>query len=390
MTAVQGRDYGAIHEMLSVQHKTVAVPDIATTRNNNNDPMMLLRVLCVALAPGDVRVLSGDTRELQGPDQFPYIPGGDVCGIVVALSSSSTSSSSTSKLLPPFQVGDRVVARFTEKPMGALAEYAVVSTVVADRVPDHVTSVDAAALIGASPAVDLVMRSARIRPGERVLVYGAGGGMGAHLCQLLRIVQPTCYVVGVGSTTTTARLRRPPIQCHDAVDYTTTDVFSWSSYETITTEPFDTMIDLAGGGYQRLEQWAQQQQQQNNTTKNERCIVKPASQGGRFLTTVPPHGATYQVHSIWDALQIFLFSTIYKAIYSRLVTRRTLPKYTFCMAIRNDRTPATKMMEYAAAGQLTAVVEGPFPFTTERVRQAFALQESRHAHGKVVIRVADD
>ena len=31
---------------------------------------------------------------------------------------------------------------------------------------------------------------------------------------------------------------------------------------------------------------------------------------------------------------------------------------------------------------------GPFPFTTEGVRAAFRLQESRHIHGKVVIETA--
>ena len=51
------------------------------------------------------------------------------------------------------------------------------------------------------------------------------------------------------------------------------------------------------------------------------------------------------------------------------------------------RIAATKVMEYAASGMLTAVVECPFPFTTDTVRKAFRLQESRLAHGKVVIRV---
>ena len=32
---------------------------------------------------------------------------------------------------------------------------------------------------------------------------------------------------------------------------------------------------------------------------------------------------------------------------------------------------------------------GPFPFTTEGIRDAFHLQASRHAKGKVVIKVSD-
>ena len=64
-----------------------------------------------------------------------------------------------------------------------------------------------------------------------------------------------------------------------------------------------------------------------------------------------------------------------------------LPGYSFAMALRDKCTPATKVMEYAASGMLTAVVECPFPFTTNAVKKAFRLLESRHDHGKVVIRV---
>lgn len=35
-------------------------------------------------------------------------------------------------------------------------------------------------------------------------------------------------------------------------------------------------------------------------------------------------------------------------------------------------------------------MEGPFPFTTEGIRKAFRLQESRYAHGKAVICVVED
>lgn len=364
MKAVQGRDYGDIDEMLSVVNDVLTPPRVCDVPDHKH--RMLIQVLTVALAPGDCRVLSGLTRELQGPPSFPYIPGGDCCGIVLDLPEPDP------KHPLPFQVGDRVVARFTEKPMGALSEYAIVSTVVADKVPDSVSSVDAAALIGASPVVDLIRP---IVSGERVLVLGASGGIGAHFCQLLRM-KGVSYVAGVSQNT--ERLLRKPIQCDDAIDYTTTDVFSLEKYQQ---EKFDTIYDFAGGGYQRLEECAQ---------RNEPLIVQPASMGGRFITTVPLHGPTYEVHSIWAALQIFLFPSLWKAITSRTWTRSKLPKYSLTMAISEERTPATKIMEYAQNGSLTAVVDqrGPFPFTTEGIRQAFRLQESRHAHGKVVIQVA--
>jgi hypothetical protein len=42
-----------------------------------------------------------------------------------------------------------------------------------------------------------------------------------------------------------------------------------------------------------------------------------------------------------------------------------------------------------ARGQLQAVVDGPYPMTTDGVRAAFRVLQSRHGHGKVVITVAD-
>jgi NADPH:quinone reductase-like Zn-dependent oxidoreductase len=51
----------------------------------------------------------------------------------------------------------------------------------------------------------------------------------------------------------------------------------------------------------------------------------------------------------------------------------------------------TRTMDLARKGTLKPVMnpKGPFPFTTEGVRDAFHVQESRHTQGKVVVHVAD-
>lgn len=81
-----------------------------------------------------------------------------------------------------YNVGDRVAARFTEGPRGALGEYAIIGTGMTDKVPDNVSSEEAAAL--ASSATIALAFSKRISAKERVLVVGAGagGGVGSHLC----------------------------------------------------------------------------------------------------------------------------------------------------------------------------------------------------------------
>ena len=60
------------------------------------------------------------------------------------------------------------------------------------------------------------------------------------------------------------------------------------------------------------------------------------------------------------------------------------------MSLPKERDVMTRTMELASNGTLKAVIDpkGPFPFTTDGVREAFRLQETRHAHGKVVVQVS--
>jgi NADPH:quinone reductase-like Zn-dependent oxidoreductase len=366
MRAAQGKDYGPIDEMISVGGG-VKVPHLSDLPEKKRAKFMVLKIHAVSLAPGDCRVLSGLTKELQGPPSFPYIPGGDCCGIVVELPENAEA------LNIPFRVGDRVAARFAvEGPRGALGEYALVSSLVADKAPQDLSSVGAAALASASPAVLL---ADRIQNGERVLVLGAGGGVGSHLCQLLRS-NGASYIVGVSSNP--QRLLESPISCDKAIDYTKQDPFSVEEFQK---DPFDVVFDLASGGWPRLLQ---------NIERGVPLIVKPASLGGRYITTTPdnPH---FEIHSTWAALQVFLFPTLWRALVSRSWSRSKLPSYTYALELPTDRPVMTRTMELARQGTLKPVMDpsGPFPFTADGVRAAFSTQKSRHPQGKVVVHVSD-
>ena len=366
MRAAQGKDYGPIAEMISVEDG-VNVPHLSDLPEKKRAKFMVLKIHAVSLAPGDCRVLSGLTRELQGPPSFPYIPGGDCCGIVVELPENAE------ELNIPFRVGDRVAARFAvEGPRGALGEHALVSSLVADKVPKDLSSEGAAALASASPAVLL---ADRIQNGERVLVLGAGGGVGSHLCQLLRS-NGASYIVGVSSKP--QRLLELPICCDKAIDYTKQDPFSVEEFQK---DPFDVVFDLASGGWPHLLQ---------SLEGDVPSIVKPASLGGRYITTTPdnPH---FEIHSTWAALQVFLFPTLWRALVSRTWSRSKLPSYTYALELPTDRPVMTRTMELARQGTLKPVMDpsGPFPFTTDGVRAAFSTQKSRHPQGKVVVHVSD-
>jgi len=361
MKAIHASDYGSIQNLQLVED----VP-IPTTKDIPKGKI-LIKTHSVSLAPGDVRILSGKTKELQGPPSLPYIPGGDCSGSIINMGNESPEKLG-------YNVGDRVAARFVDGPGGALAEYALISTAMCDKVPDGVSSAEAAAL--ASSATIALCLSKRIKENERVLVLGAGGGVGSHLCQLLRL-RNVSFVAGVSSNPD--RLLKE-LRCDQAIDYNKQDPLTVEEWKE---NPFDVIIDLASGSWTKL---------MTLRDNGEKLIIKSASEGGRFLTTSLDE-PWYELHSILPALKKFLFVPLYRAMYSRVFWNRSkMPAFTFAFSLDSDREIMKETMRLAKDGDLKACIDdkGPFAFTTNDIRKAFELQESRHVKGKVVIDISEE
>ena len=112
MKTCQGRGYGAPQDMLTVE-SNVKIPSLVDIPPKERKDWAIIKVHAVALAPGDCRVLSGKTSPLQGPRSFPYVPGGDVCGVITELDEDAPADL-------PFKNGDRVCAMFHGAPAGPL------------------------------------------------------------------------------------------------------------------------------------------------------------------------------------------------------------------------------------------------------------------------------
>ncbi|WP_305091752.1 NADPH:quinone reductase [Prescottella sp. R16] len=135
---------------------------------------VLVRTDVTAVDHVDLFVRSG-TYRTRTP--FPFVIGRDLVG-TVAVAGQGVGS---------VTVGDRVWTNSLghDGRQGAFAEYAVVA---ADRIyplPDAVTAEDAVAVAhtGATAWLGLV-REGAVRPGETVVVGGAGGGVGSAAVQL--------------------------------------------------------------------------------------------------------------------------------------------------------------------------------------------------------------
>jgi len=365
--AVQGKELGDIDEMLTVEDD-VQMPNLDDLPLKKRKKSMIIKTRAVALACGDCRVLSGKTRKFQGPPSFPYIPGGDCSGVVWKIPDEVSNDPEY-----PFKVGDRVAARFVDGPRGALAEYSIIDITVCEKIPDNLSFEEGAILASVSPATVL---AERIQKGERVLIMGAGGGVGSHACQIMR-KQGASYIVG--SSLTPDRLLQEPLSYNEAINYSEKDPFSIQKFKD---EPFDVVVDLAGGSWLRLIE---------DLNNEDVSIVKPASQGGRYLTLTPDE-AIFEAESLMGILKPFLFIPLWRALKSRLWGRRKLPKYSFAHSLEFERSHLTRTINMAEDGTLKAVMDsrGPFAFSTEEVRKAFRLQETRHIHGKVVVQVQKD
>lgn len=314
---------------------------------------MLIRVQACSLAPGDVRTMSGLTKFVQMPKSgFPYIPGGDVVGIVEEADPECSR----------FNVGDCVVARFHDAPSGGLAEYCIVKTSLAAIKPAGLSTVEAAAL-PASVIVAAAVVQKWVRAGDRVLVLGATGGVGSHAVQLLKnrgasFVAATAQKVNRLDSTHVDRM----------VDYTKEN---WWEIPEFKASQFDLILDFAAFP----NSWA--------TCSS---VLKTGWQGGRFITTAgdTPNFSVLGVCGVCALISKLFGRTCWTSC------AKFVPKYCWFVGGLADPISEeiwTMVFKAIEEKQLKVCIDplGPFPFTEEGVRQAFHLQASRHAHGKVVI-----
>lgn len=134
---------------------------------------VLLRVRACGLNFADTLMVQGKYQEKH---DFPFSPGIEVCGEVAALGPGAQG----------FSPGQRVAALCGA---GGLADYVVVSSAVCSPVPDAMDDATVAALQVAYGTSHVALHHrARMRPGERLLVLGAGGGVGLTAVEIGKLM----------------------------------------------------------------------------------------------------------------------------------------------------------------------------------------------------------
>jgi NADPH:quinone reductase-like Zn-dependent oxidoreductase len=135
---------------------------------------VLVRVAATSFNPVDDHIRAGVLAEMI-PITLPYVPGIDLAGTVAELGADVTG----------LEVGDRVVAMLPLDSAGGAAEYVLAPAESLARAPQTTDLVDAAALpLAGLAAWQTAFELAELKPGQTVLVNGAGGAVGSLVVQL--------------------------------------------------------------------------------------------------------------------------------------------------------------------------------------------------------------
>jgi len=320
MHAYMARRYGG-PDTLSIEDVAIPEPD---------EGAVLVRVHASSVNALDWHMLRGKPHVVRVTDglRAPKEPriGVDAAGVVEAVGRGVTD----------LRVGDRVFGART----GAFAEYVAGRNFV--PLPDHLTFEEGAAIpVAGSTALQALRDKAAVRAGQRVLVTGAGGGVGTFAVQIARALGAT--VTASTSPSKAAMVRS--IGAEVVLDRTAVDV-------TRPADPYDVIIDV--GSDRRLGDM-------RHALRPDGTLVIVGAGPGDWIGPLVRVGAG--------------------ALRSRFGKQRFLP---FLSQIRRDDIFA--LQDLLVAGTLRPVIDRTYPFAD--LPAAIRHVESGTVAGKVVITVA--
>jgi len=257
------------------------------------------------------------------------IPGSDIAGRVEAVGRNVTR----------FVVGDEVYGDLSLCGRGGFAEFVCAPDNALAIKPANLSYTEAAAVPEAGlVALQALRDHGKIRPGQKVLITGASGGIGTFAVQIAHSFG--AEVTGVCGTRNTDLVRS--LGADHVVDYTREDF-------TLTGQQYDLI--LATAGYRPLRDYR-----------------RALAHGGISIAT---GGAMAQ---IFEALLLGpLFSFGGKKMGSMLV---------------EPNRDLDVMRELIETGRVKPVIDRCYPL--EKAGEALRYYGDRHASGKVVITVEQD
>lgn len=281
-----------------------------------------------------------------GQPKFPFVPGYDLVGTVLH----------TGPGVAPGMLGQRVAA-LTKT--GGWASHVLLAADDLVPVPAGLDPAEAETLVvNGLTAWQMLHRTARVRPGQTILVHGANGGVGTTLVQLAR--HAGVRVIGNASPRHHQALRELGVL---PVDYHDPDLAA--RVRDLAPDGVDAAFDHIGG--QSLQR-SYRLLAKNGTVVSYSLLKETGPMIPAFLALLAqltwwnllPNGHTAGFYNVW--------------------TGHLLRPTRFRARLHADLTAVLGLL---ADGTLTAQVAARIPLT--QARQAMELAESHTALGKVVL-----
>ncbi len=313
MKAVIINQYGAPDVL---RYQDVSTPTIKPDQ-------LLVKIHASSVNPVDWKIRQGQLQLLSGYN-FPKVLGSDLAGEVVEVGGQVTR----------FRPGDQIYTFLNPLFGGAYAEYAAVPEAIAAHKPQNMTYAEAAAVpIAGLTALQGLLDLGQLRPGQKVLINGASGGVGSYGVQIAKTMQ--AEVTGVCSTPNLEVVKR--LGADFVIDYTEIDF-------TLQNIQYDLIFDAVGKqsffGCQK--------------------VLKP---DGIYISTLPtPDTMTATFQTLFFSKQKF--------------------KLVLAQPLRRD---LDALKEWIEAGKIQSIIDSSYPLS--ELTQAHTRSETGRAVGKIVITV---
>lgn len=290
--------------------------EVALERPEPGLSQILVRVHAAGVNPTDWKHRAH--KIFLGPP--PFVLGWDVSGVVEATGFGVTL----------FQPGDEVFGMLPyPHGAGSHAEYVAGPTRAFALKPGDIDHVQAAALpLVALTAWQALADTARLQPGQRVLIHAAAGGVGHVAVQIAKALG--AHVLGTASAGHHALLR--DLGADELIDYNTAD------FATVAKD-VDVVLDSVGGEYPARS-------------------LRTLRQGGILISLLP-----------------------LPAEVAAQATRQGIRAQV--MLAEADRAGMLAVADLVTQGKLRPVIAGTFPLAD--AAKAHALGDTGHVAGKLVL-----
>jgi NADPH2:quinone reductase len=216
--------------------ETLKLTDVAEPSPGRGE--LLVRVRACAINYPDVLIIED---KYQFRPERPFAPGGEVAGEVTAIGEGVSG----------WSVGDRLIAYHGH---GGLAEKVAVPVTQAYHLPDAFPYSEAASLlITYATAIHALLDRGKAKPGERMLVLGAAGGIGLSAIELGKAFGLT--VVAAVSSEEKAAVARAAgaddalVYPSGAIDKDASKALAGAFKGAAGPGGFDLVFDPVGGDY---------------------------------------------------------------------------------------------------------------------------------------------